>query len=230
MASGNNPWRLASCSQDAAHYACFNGSRWRVAISQGQLVEGQLQVVPQVGEDYWSYERGERLCKQQHGNEYFFAAPVTAVEEAALDAAIRKTPAQVKNTWLNLRYLSEVNSQHSRWFNNRINTTGWARPSFKNINNADCSMLHSDGSVTDGDCHASVDSLGTPLGFACFDGDWQVLANGGNDSWRAGFRRCQDELNAVFAVPRSPDELQALLAQMSSPVWINWTDTALESQ
>ncbi|GGY55102.1 hypothetical protein GCM10011297_29990 [Bacterioplanes sanyensis] len=229
VASGNNPWRLANCSQDAAHYACFNGSRWRIAVSQGKLVNGQVQIVPQVGEDYWSYERGERLCKQQFGSEYFFAAPVTAAEESALDAAIRATSAQVKNTWLNLRYLAQVNSSNNRWFNNRIDTTGWAQPEFANFNNADCSVLHMDGSITDSDC-GSVDLSGSPLGFACFDGDWQVLSNNGNDSWQQGFARCDDELSALFAVPRSPLELQQLQAQMTGPVWVNMTDTALESQ
>ncbi|ASP39166.1 hypothetical protein CHH28_10965 [Bacterioplanes sanyensis] len=229
VASGNNPWRLASCSQDAAHYACFNGSRWRIAISQGELVNGQLQIVPQVGEDYWSYERGERLCKQQFGSEYYFAAPVTAVEEAALDAAIRSTNAQVKNTWLNMRYLAQVNSSNNRWFNNRIDTTGWAKPAFGNFNNSDCSVLHTDASITDADC-SSAQLAAQNLGFACFDGSWQVLTNNGNDDWRQGFRRCDEELGALFAVPRSPDELAQLQAQMSGPVWVNMTDTALESQ
>ncbi|MBE0482323.1 MAG: hypothetical protein IBX52_02375 [Bacterioplanes sp.] len=219
----NNPWRTANCTQFAAHYACFDGASWRLATSQGALINGALQIVPQAGQDYWSAERGERLCKEQHGSSYYFAAPVTAVEELALDATIRNNSAQVKNTWINAYYVNEVTSNNNRWFVNRLALGVWQQPRFDNLNNADCALIHPDGSWTDAQCRQ-------PYRFACFNGEWQLSPQSG--AWEQGFAACQDNNLGLFAVPRTPTELNDLLAQMtgSDPVWINLTDTALESQ
>ena len=219
-AGQNNPWRTADCTANAAHYACFNGSDWQVATSQGTLVNGSVQIVPQAGDDYWSYERGNRLCKDQFGASYYFSAPVTAAEEQALDTAIRLSPAQVKNTWLNYYYVSNIATDNNRWFADRLKLGIWQKPVFDNYNNSDCALLDSAGNWTDVPCHQDH-------AYACFNGQWQVVASG---PWNNGFAACENQ-NAVFAVPRTPGELNALRAEMgSSPVWINLTDTALESQ
>lgn len=221
-AGGNNPWRTGSCSNFAAHYACTNGAGWKVATSKGTLVNGSLQITPQVGEDYWSYERGTRLCKEQFGAEYYFAAPVTAAEDLALDAAIRNTNAQVKNTWINYYFVNAINPEHNPWFSNRLKTGIWQKPEFRNLNNSDCAVLHNDGSWTDVPCNSTH-------AFACYDGSWKVTGSG---QWNEGFAACDNNLGgSLFAVPRTPDEMEQLLANIGAePVWINFTDTALESQ
>lgn len=221
-AGTNNPWRSGSCSNFAAHYACTNGAGWKVATSKGTLVNGSLQITPQVGEDFWSYERGTRLCKEQFGAEYYFAAPVTAAEDLALDAAIRNTNAQVKNTWINYYFVNAINPEHNPWFSNRMKTGIWQKPEFRNLNNSDCAVLHNDGSWTDVPCNSTY-------AFACFDGSWKVTGNG---QWSEGFAACDNNLGgSLFAVPRTPDEMEQLLANIGAePVWINFTDTALESQ
>ena len=218
----NNPWRTAGCTSAAGHYACFDGADWKVATAEGTLVNGTVQVVPQIGEDYWSYERGNRLCKDQFGSEYYFSAPVTAAEELALDAAIRNTAAQIKNTWLNYYYVSEITSQNNRWFADRLKLGIWQKPVFDNYNNADCALLGSDGSWTDADCNAQY-------AYACFDGSWTVTGLSGD--WQAGFAACDEQNASLFAVPRTPQEMDALLAAMGGEaVWINLSDTGLESQ
>jgi len=217
----NNPWRTFNCTSEAAHYACFDGASWKVATSKGELVGGTLQITPQVGEDYWSYDRGNQLCKEQHGDNYFFAAPVTAAEDLALDAAIRSIKAQVKNTWINYYRSNRVNAAQGSWFANRLELRSWQKATFNNFNNADCSLLHPDGSITDADCNLEY-------GVACFNGGWVIS---GNDRWNRGFQICEDNENSLYAVPRTPNELAELQAQMSGqPVWINLSDTALESQ
>ncbi|PHS65915.1 MAG: hypothetical protein COB09_00095 [Thalassobium sp.] len=221
-AGQNNPWRTASCTSFAAHYACTDGAAWNVATSKGALVNGSLQVVPQVGEDYWSYDLGNSRCKEQFGEQYYFSAPVTAAEEFALDAAIRNTNAQVKNTWINYYYVNAITSANNRWFADRLKLGIWQKPVFRNLNNADCSVLHPDGSWTDVSCNASY-------AYACFDGSWSITGLSGR--WDEGFAACDNQSASLFAVPRSPDEMAELLGQMSGqPVWINLTDTALESQ
>ncbi|MBS52199.1 MAG: hypothetical protein CMI03_05555 [Oceanospirillaceae bacterium] len=221
-AGQNNPWRSASCTAGAAHYACFNGSDWQGATSAGALVNGSLQIVPQTGDDYWSYERGNRLCKDQFGRAYYFSAPVTAAEEQALDTAIRNSPAQVKNTWLNYYYVSNISSENNRWFADRLKLGLWQKPEFANYNNSDCALLDSNGRWSDVLCNREYD-------YACFDGDWSI-ASSTSGQWQDGFAACENQ-NAMFAVPRTPDELAELLAQLGgNTVWINLTDTGLESQ
>ena len=220
-AGQNNPWRTFNCTSEAAHYACFDGASWNIATSKGQLVGGTLQITPQVGEDYWSYDRGNQLCKEQFGDNYYFSAPVTAAEDLALDAAIRKVKAQVKNTWINYYRNNRISADKGNWFANRLELNSWQQTTFNNFNNADCSLLHPDGSLTDADC--SLD-----YAYACFDGSWVLSGSG---PWRAGFQVCADNENSMYAVPRTPDELQQLTDLMGSqPLWINLTDTALESQ
>lgn len=222
VSGGNNPWRTANCTAEAAHYACFDGSSWKVATSKGALVNGTLQVVPQAGVDYWSYERGNRMCKDQYGQQFYFSAPVTAAEELALDAAIRNSSAQVKSTWLNYYYVSEITSANNRWFADRLKLGIWQKPVFDNYNNSDCALLDSSGNWTDVPC-------GSNYAYACFNGSWSITGLSGN--WENGFAACQDQNNSLFAVPRTPDEMNALISAMSGqPVWINMSDTALESQ
>jgi len=216
----NNPWRTASCTAAAAHYACFNGSGWQVATSEGALVNGSLQIVPQAGDDYWSYERGNRMCKNQFGSSWYFSAPVTAAEEQALDTAIRNSSAQVKNTWLNYYYVSKITTDNNRWFADRLKLGIWQKPVFDNYNNSDCALLDSAGNWSDVPCTEKY-------AFACFNGIWSVISSG---NWNEGFAACENQ-NAMFAVPRTPDELSELQAHMgAAPVWINMTDTGLESQ
>lgn len=221
-AGQNNPWRTANCTSAAAHYACFDGASWKIATSKGALVNGALQVVPQAGEDYWSYERGNRMCKDQFGQQFYFSAPVTAAEELALDASIRNSSAQVKNTWLNYYYVSDITSANNRWFADRLKLGIWQKPVFDNYNNSDCALLDSSGNWTDVPC-------GENYAYACFNGSWSV--SGLSGTWENGFAACQDQNNSLFAVPRTPDEMNALISAMSGqPVWINMSDTALESQ
>ncbi|KZZ43349.1 hypothetical protein A3759_13260 [Thalassolituus sp. HI0120] len=220
----NSSWLTADCVTQAAHYACFNGSTWRIATGKGKIVSGSLQIVPNVGEDYWSYERGNDMCKTQFGRDYTFSAPVTAAEELALDSAIRSANAEVRNTWINYYYVSEVTSQNDRWFANRLNLGVWQKPEFNNVRSADCVLLHKDGSWTDAECSES------DYGYACFNGNWSVVAKN-NNGWNAGFSQCAAAANAVFAAPRTPNELETLKLQMGvDPVWINMTDTEVESQ
>jgi hypothetical protein len=223
-AGQNNPWYTANCTANAAHYACFDGASWKIATSKGALVNGSLQVVPQVGEDYWSYERGDRMCKDQFGQQYYFSAPVTAAEELALDATIRSTNAQVKSTWLNYYYVNNITSKNNRWFANRLKLGVWQKPVFDNYNNSDCAVVDGSGNWTDVPC-----SEAHP--YACFDGNWTVTGLSGQ--WSEGFSACDNSLaGRVFAVPRTPDEMNALINQISGgeKVWVNLSDTGLESQ
>lgn len=218
----NNPWRSTSCYNDAAHYACFNGASWKVAQAVGSLEDGVPQAKPQVGKDSWSSEQGDERCKAQFGEDYFFAAPVTAAEELALDTAIRATSAPVKNTWLNTYYVDQITSQNNRWFVNRIHLGVWQKPEFDNLNNSDCALLHKDGSWTDASCKGS-------FAYACFNGEWSVAGDG---KWSDGFEACESSSNSMFAVPRTPTEMQQLLDRMSSgqSIWMNLSDTAMETQ
>lgn len=221
-AGQNNPWRTASCTSGAAHYACFDGSSWNIAVSKGALVDGSLQVAPQVGEDYWSYDRGNSLCKEQFGQQFYFSAPVTAAEELALDAAIRDASAQVKNTWLNYYYVADITSQNNRWFADRLKLGVWQKPVFDNYNNSDCALLDAAGNWTDVSCNSNY-------AYACFNGSWSITGLSGK--WESGFEACQEQNASLFAVPRTPDEMDELTALLGGQsVWINLTDTSLESQ
>lgn len=219
----NNPWNIGSCTGVTAHYACTNGSQWKVATSKGKIENGVVQIVP-TEKDYWSYERGNSMCKEQFGGAYYFSAPVTAAEELALDASIRNSKASVKRVWLNAYGVGSLSGVDNKWFVNRLHLGVWQKPEFRNYNNSDCAILHKDGSWTDVSCKNSP----TKYAFACFNGQWSVKGNG---NWEDGFATCDDSTAAMFAVPRTPDEMAALQAEMGTePVWINLTDTAFESQ
>lgn len=205
----NNPWRAESCTGFAAHYACTDGDNWKVALSKGSYEGGQVQLVPQVGQDYWSYERGNSLCKEQYGSSYFFSAPITAAEESALDSAIRRSPANVKNVWINYYGISAISGvflnqydtddiKHGdgMWFANRLKLGTWQKSNFNNYNNANCSLLHKDGSYTDASCsnNSKLDGNQTTYSFACFDGiDWTIEGDG---YWEEGFKACEAASNA----------------------------------
>lgn len=220
---GDNPWETGLCSSTAAHYACTNGSVWKVATARGELVNGSVQIVPVAGRDYWSYERGTSMCKEKFGSSFYFSAPVTASEELALDNAIYNVNAQVKRVWLNTYAVSAITGGDNKWFVNRLKLGIWQKPTFKNYNNSDCTVLHKDGSWTDEACTSNSYPV------ACFKGTWSVVGNG---KWSEGFDLCDNAANSLFAVPRTPDELEALITAMGAnqKVWINMTDTALESQ
>lgn len=223
LAGVNNPWEINSCTAFSAHYACTNGSQWKVATSKGEIENGVIRIVP-TKKDYWSYERGNSMCKEQFGGSYYFSAPVTAAEELALDASIRSTNAQIKRVWLNTYGVSSLSGVDNKWFVNRLHLGVWQKPEFRNYNNSDCAILHPDGSWTDVSCKAPPQDYA----FACFNGEWSVKGSG---KWEEGFAVCDDSTAAMFAVPRTPDEMAELQSKMSSePVWINLTDTAFESQ
>lgn len=219
----DNPWLTDSCTGFSAHYACTNGSVWNVAVSRGKIENGNIQIVP-TSRDYWSYERGNSMCKEQFGGSFYFSAPVTAADELALDAAIRTTNAQVKRIWLNTYGVSGISGTDNKWFANRLHLGVWQKPEFRNYNNADCALLHKDGSWTDVSCKNNPDTYA----FACFNGEWSVEGNG---RWQEGFAVCDNTSASMFAVPRTPDEMAALQSKMGAePIWINLTDTAFESQ
>lgn len=226
----NNPWKTQNCITGTAHYACFDGSRWEIATSQGVLNQGVREIIP-IDDDYWSVERADELCKQQFGRSYYFSAPVAGAEEFALDAAIRSFNAQQKRIWINYYRLNDAirDSQNNRWFANRLKTGIWQKPEFDNMNGSDCVVIHSDGSWSDRSCNA------TDVGrFACFTGNWTVFESAG-DVWADGFKHCDDGAGSgLFAVPRNPTELQQLLTQLSAvsgdSVWVNMNDRDLESQ
>ena len=223
-AGQNSPWYTTNCTTSAAHYACFDGASWKIATSKGALLDGSLQVVPQVGEDYWSYERGDRMCKDQFGQQYYFSAPVTAAEELALDATIRSSNAHVKDTWLNYYYVSEITSNNNRWFANRLKLGIWQKPVFDNYNNSDCALVDASGSWTDVPCTETHS-------YACFDGAWNITGQSGK--WSDGFAACENSKpGRMFAVPRTPDEMNSLISLISggNKVWVNLSDTGLESQ
>lgn len=244
-AGTNNPWRSASCSDFAAHYACTDGDTWRVALAQGRLVGNDVQLVPQVGEDYWSYERGNAMCKEQHGPSFYFSAPISAAEELALDTAIRRSSANVKNVWLNYyavsaiagSFLSEYDTGDIQrgdglWFANRLKLGTWQKPNFDNKNNANCTLLHKDGSYTDFSCSNNdrLDGNKNTYQFACYNGvEWSLVGEG---YWGDGFAACNQANNGMFAVPRTPDELEELVNLISADgkVWVNLNDTAQEGQ
>lgn len=220
----NSSWLTADCITQAAHYACFNGATWRIATGKGKIQNGSLQIVPNVGEDYWSYDRGNEMCKTQFGRDYSFSAPVTAAEELALDSAIRNANVAVRNTWLNYYYVSKVTSENDRWFANRLKLGVWQKPKFNNVKSADCALLHSDGSWTDAPCSKN------DYGYACFNGNWSVAAKK-DDGWQGGFDACETGVNGIFAAPRTPNEMTVIQSQIGSdPVWINMTDTEVEAQ
>ncbi|WP_419811199.1 lectin-like protein [Bacterioplanoides sp.] len=229
-AGENNPWRIQNCISGTAHYACFDGSRWEIATSQGVLQQGVQEIIP-IDDDYWSVERGDELCKQQFGRAYYFSAPVTGAEEFALDATIRAFNAQQKRIWINYYRLNDAvrDSQNNRWFANRLKTGVWQKPEFDNLNGSDCVVIHRDGSWSDRPCDA------TDVGrFACFTGNWTVFESAG-DAWNAGFKHCDDGAGSgLFAVPRNPTELQQLLAALDrvsgDSVWVNMNDRDLEAQ
>lgn len=223
LAGVNNPWLTSNCTSFSAHYACTNGSQWKVATSKGRIENGVISIVP-TQQDFWSYERGTSMCKEQFGGSYYFSAPVTAADELALDAAIRTTNAQVRRVWLNTYGVSSLSGVDNKWFVNRLHLGVWQKPDFRNYNNSDCAILHPDGSWTDVSCKNNT----ADYAFACYDGEWSVKGNG---KWEEGFAACDDSTASLFAVPRTPDEMTELLSKMGSePVWINLTDTASESQ
>src|SRR5690554_5175651 len=223
LAGVNNPWHTSHCTSFSAHYACTNGSQWKVATSKGRIENGVISIVP-TQQDFWSYERGTSMCKEQFGGSYYFSAPVTAADELALDAAIRTTNAQVRRVWLNTYGVSSLSGVDNKWFVNRLHLGVWQKPDFRNYNNSDCAILHPDGSWTDVSCKNNT----ADYAFACYDGEWSVKGSG---KWEEGFAACDDNASSLFAVPRTPDEMKSLLSKMGAePVWINLTDTASESQ
>ncbi|WP_420591531.1 lectin-like protein [Bacterioplanoides sp.] len=226
----NNPWQVVSCVDSAAHYACFNGSSWSIATGKGVLQNGSLQLVPKLGEDFWSYERGTQLCKQQHGSEFYFSAPVTAAEELALDAAIRLAEVQSRNTWINYYYVRSVASKNNRWFANRLPLGNWQKTDFDNLSGSDCAAVlkTSDTKATWIDVRCSEENIS----YGCLnltDASWSVISSPGE--WKDGFEVCANN-NSLFAAPRTPDELTALLDEQvdGSRIWVNASDTAVESQ
>lgn len=226
----NNPWQIVDCVTQAAHYACFSGSSWKIATSEGALIGGSLQIIPQVGKDYWSYERGNQLCKEQHGSEYYFSAPVTAAEELALDKAIRNADAQTRNTWINYYYVRSLVSDNNRWFADRVTLGNWQKTEFDNFSGSDCAALKKQTDThaiwQDAQCNSAQ------LSYACLnlnDASWQITPTTGN--WSKGFEVCEAS-GGLYAAPRSADELNTLLAGLAvqGSVWVNASDTAVESQ
>lgn len=234
-AGNNNPWRIQNCVTGSAHYACFDGSRWKVATSQGAINSDGIREIIPIADDLWSVERADELCKAQFGRSYYFSAPVTGAEEFALDSTIRTFDAQQKRVWINYYRLNDeiTNSDNNRWFANRLKTGVWQKPTFYNRNGSDCVVIHADGSWSDMSCQDK--SVGR---FACFNGNWSILESSGS-IWKEGAKNCDERAGgALFAVPRNPTELSELTKLFSinggaisgDKVWVNMNDLDLEAQ
>lgn len=241
-------WQVADCDYVGAHYACFNGSEWRVAESlgttdyPGEPIDGDsANNIKSVNS--WDPVKADSQCKNYFGPSYFFSVPVSAEEDEQLGSAIANISAGKKRTWI--YYYSNTNSfelTQNYWLGNRTEFTNFFLGNILTTNTEvlpgtkDCVVMHR--STPQGLWQQA--SCAEKRSFACFvNGDWKITK--AQDRWKAGFAVCEKEFGqqALYAVPRDSAENTAIKAAALpsggtnnaidyNKVWLNQTDLAFE--
>lgn len=240
-------WTVDDCDYVGAHYACYNGSEWKVAqalgttINPGEPVDGNAAAVPKIKSvNLWDPIKADAACKNNFGPAYFFSVPVNANEDASLGEAIARISAAKKRTWLHYYSNTENFSlSENYWLGNRTEYTNWFNGNLGNSAGlaagvADCTLMHRDtGLWQDVSCSEKHS-------FACYDnGSWFITKEQGE--WKSGFAVCDEQqgLQALYAVPRDSAENTAIqavglpaggtgVAADYNKIWLNRTDLAFE--
>lgn len=242
-------WTVDDCDYVGAHYACYNGSEWRVAQALGTATDPGEPKDGNVSSniksvDLWDPVKADNLCKNYFGPSYFFSVPVNAEEDEKLGDAITAMIASKKRTWL--YYYSNTENialSANYWLGNRTEYTNLLSTDFGNsgdLNNAsnggvaDCTLINRDtGLWQDAPCSESHS-------FACYDSGAWLLTSEQKD-WKSGFSVCEKEygLQTLYAVPRDNAENDSIkvaalpsggtgIASDYNKVWLNRSDLAFE--
>jgi hypothetical protein len=242
--AGGADWTVDDCDYVGAHYACYNGSEWKVAQALGTTTNpGE----PQDGNaganirsvNSWDPIKADSQCKSKFGPSYFFSVPVSSEEDAKLGELIGDLSAAKKRTWI-YYYSNTVSIPLSAnyWLGNRTEYTNLLPGGLNNTDAnggvADCILMNRDTGLWQ---NASCSEQHS---FACYDsGAWLITSE--QSEWKAGFAVCDDNygLQSLYAVPRDVAENNEIataplptggtgVANDYNKVWLNRSDLAFE--
>ena len=248
---GGGAWQVADCDYTGAHYACYNGSEWRIAEAlgttefPGEPIDGDsANKIKSV--NAWDPIKADSLCKNYFGPSYFFSVPVSTEEDDQLGNAIANVSAAKKRTWI--YYYSNTNNFDvsqvgvNYWLGNRTEFTNFFLGNLPTTNTGalpgtkDCVVMHRN--TPEGLWQQA--SCAEKRSFVCLvAGDWKITK--AQDRWKAGFAVCEKEFGqqALYAVSRDSAENMAIKAATLpsggtndpldyNKVWLNQTDLAFE--
>lgn len=228
-------WLVAEvCDSIAAHFACFNGSDWKIAPANGTI---ENPAKPQDYIDAWDQSYGDLRCREYFGQSYNFSAPITPSEDTRLKQAINRLDNADKKTWINYysnRLWDGLNGQ--QWFADRINlnivddveldqgatTEDCASISYLEVENTGIYKYY----LRDEVCSNVKNAL-------CFDGTtWSKTTT--PTQWNKASAQCGLELGEqhVFAIPRDSLErsfVEDLFTEDES-LWVNYSDLSVENK
>lgn len=211
-----------------AHFACFNGSVWKVAPANGTIDE---PAKPQRFVDAWDQGYGDLRCREFFGQSYNFSVPISPKEDVDLKQVVSRLGNANKKTWINYysnRLWNGLNGQ--QWFADRINLNVFDGIQLdRNATTEDCgSITRTSGNIilTDDICSITKKAL-------CFDGTTWSQTNV-PESWNKASAQCGLDLGEqhVFAIPRDSlerSQVTALLTDGES-LWVNYSDISVESK
>jgi hypothetical protein len=222
-------WLIAEqCDAIAAHFACFNGSVWKVAPANGTIDE---PAKPQSIVDAWDQSYGDLRCREYFGQSYNFSAPITPKEDADLKQVISRLDNTDKQTWINYysnRLWNGLNGQ--QWFADRINLNVVDGIELdQNATTEDCGSITKESNeliLRDEICSITKNAL-------CFEGSiWSKTT--APSQWNKASAQCGLELGEqhVFAIPRDSlerSQVDDLLSEGES-LWVNYSDLSVENK
>ena len=222
-------WLIAEqCDSMAAHFACYNGSVWKVAPANGTIDEPSK---PQLIVDAWDQSYGDLRCREFYGQSYNFSAPITPKEDANLKQVINRLEYTHKQTWINYysnRLWSGLNGQ--QWFADRVNLNVVDGIQLdQGATTEDCgSFTKKDGKLIlkDEVCSLAKQAL-------CFEGSaWSKTTT--PTQWNKASAQCGLEFGEqhVFAIPRDSlerSQVDALLSE-DETLWVSFSDLSIENK
>lgn len=222
-------WLVAAqCDSIAAHFACSNGTDWKIAPANGTIDE---PAKPQEFIDAWDQSYGDSRCREFFGQSYSFSAPITPKEDTILKQVINRFDNADKKTWINYysnRLWAGLNGQ--QWFADRIN-----------LNVVDGVQL--DQGATTEDCGSITKKSGKLIlkdevcsvakNALCFEGSvWSKTTT--PVQWNKASAECGIELGEqhVFAIPRDSLERSKVVALLNEDesLWVNFSDLSVEGK
>ncbi|MEH6449214.1 MAG: lectin-like protein [Oleispira sp.] len=222
-------WLIASqCDAIAAHFACFNGSVWKIAPANGTIEE---PAKPQNVIDAWDQGYGDLRCREYFGQSFNFSAPITPKEDASLKQVINRLDNVYKETWINYysnRLWSGLNGQ--QWFADRINLNVVDGIELdQGATTEDCGSITKESGkliLKDEVCSTSKNAL-------CFEGTtWSKTTS--PSQWNKASAQCGLEFGEqhVFAIPRDSLERTQidLLLSEGEVLWVNYSDLSVENK
>lgn len=218
---------VEECDTKAAHFACYDGSNWKVAPANGTIDQPST---PQLSVDTWDQSYGDLRCKEFFGEGYNFTAPITPKEDAKLQLLVSRLDNDNKDTWINYyaNRLWTLNGQ--QWFGDRINTKVVDGINLdQGRTTEDCGLI----SKTAGKLYLTDDVCSDQQRALCFNGtDWKRTTAA--VQWNQASAQCGIEFDEahMFAIPR--DGLERSLVDSilvnSDAVWVNYSDLAVEDK